>query len=257
MKRRQFMGYAGAGVLTTLGMGLASQLAPAQAQTRSGVQIQWLGHTSFLFTGGGERILINPFRTLGCTARYRLPKVATDLVLISSQLLDEGAVEILPGNPRLLYEPGVYEIGKRRIEGIRTDHDLIGGKRFGMNVAWRWSQGGVNLLHLGGVASPISIEQKILMGRPDVLLVPVGGGPKAYTPEQAKQAIQTLNPKIVIPTHFRTKAADKDTCDIVPVEDFLTLMTGTPVRRIGDTVTITPADLPKDGMVIQVMSYRF
>jgi len=52
---------------------------------------QWLGHT-FLFTDARE----DPskmFRTLGCTAKYRPPNVAADLVLISSQLLDEGAVE--------------------------------------------------------------------------------------------------------------------------------------------------------------------
>jgi len=258
MKRRQFVRYISAGALTTCGVSLASALLPsAQAQTGAGVTIQWLGHTCFLFTGGKTRILVNPFRALGCTAGYRPPKVKTDLVLISSQLLDEGAVEILPGNPRLLYEPGVFQVGDLSLQGIRTDHDRVGGRRFGTNVAWQWQQGGVNILHLGGIAAPITNEQKILMGRPDVLLVPVGNGPKAYTPEEAKQAIETLNPKVVIPTHYRTKAAD-DKCDILPLDNFLSLMKGTPVRQAAtDTVTIRPTDLPKQGMVIQVLTYKF
>jgi len=255
MRRRRLIKYAGASLVSALGAGLASGVAPSQAQS-PGLSIQWLGHMCFLFTGSGQRILVNPFRTLGCTAGYRAPKVATDLVMISSQLLDEGAVEIVPGNPRLLYEPGVYQVGRLRIEGIQMDHDRLGGRRFGTNVAWKWSQGGINLLHLGGAAAPISVEQKILMGRPDVLLVPVGDGPKAYSPEDAKQAVNTLNPRLVIPNQYRTQAA-KGTCDLLTVDKFLALMNGVPVRRGGDVLSLQRGDLPSKGMAIQVMSYRF
>ena len=258
MKRRRLIRYAGSGLLTALGMGFASGFDRASAQARGSLSVQFLGHTCFLFTGDGARILVNPFRNLGCTAGYRAPKVNTDVVMISSQLLDEGAVEILPGNPKLLYEAGSYKIAGRQIQGIRTAHDLMDGKRFGNNVAWRWKQGGIDILHLGGAAAPITPEQKILMGRPDVVFIPVGNGAKAYTPENAKQAIEVLNPRMVVPTHFLTRAAkDKTKCDLVPVENFLALMSGVPIRRIGNTTTIRPSDLPKNGMAITVMSYPF
>jgi L-ascorbate metabolism protein UlaG (beta-lactamase superfamily) len=216
-----------------------------------------LGHTCFLFTGGGTKILVNPFRTIGCTAKYRPPKVAADLVLISSQLLDEGAVEDLPGNPKLIYEPGVYEFQGIKFEGIAIPHDRKGGKQFGTNVAWQWQQAGIKILHLGGAAAPITIEQKILIGRPDVALVPVGGGAKAYNAEEAKQAIQTINPKLIIPTHYRTQAADEANCDISPLENFLTVMSGMTVRRSNsDTISLSPDNLPENG-VIQVLGYKF
>lgn len=253
MKRRQLIWYAGAGLVSSLGTVALSQLAEAQSGALS---VQFLGHMCFLISGGGKRILVNPFRSLGCTAGYRPPKVNADLVLISSQLLDEGAVDVVPGNPRLLFEAGAYNVDGLRIQGITTDHDRIGGRRFGRNIVWRWAQNGINVLHLGGAAAPITLEQKILMGTPDVLFIPVGGGPKAYNAEEAKAAIQVLNPKIVVPTQFRTQAA-KGQCEIVAVDPFLNLMQGTPIRRIGDSVTISRADLPKSGMVIQVMSYRF
>jgi L-ascorbate metabolism protein UlaG (beta-lactamase superfamily) len=257
MKRRALIRYAGTSILTTLGLSLASGSDRSQAQTQNSLSVRWLGHTAFLFTGSGKRILVNPFRTVGCTAGYRLPKVNTDLVLISSQLLDEGAVEIVPGNPRLLYEPGAYQVDGFKIQGIRTAHDRQEGKRFGINVAWRWKQSGIDILHLGGAAAPITPEQKILMGTPDLLLIPVGNGPKAYTPEEAKQAIAILNPKLVIPTHYRTQAAAKDACDLLPVDNFLTLMSGTPIRRVGNTIVLRPSDLPRNGMAINVMSYQF
>ncbi|HEY9906160.1 MAG TPA: MBL fold metallo-hydrolase [Thermosynechococcaceae cyanobacterium] len=257
MKRRQLVRYAGAGALTALGAGLAAGLEPLQAQT-AGVTVQWLGHMAFLFSGDNQRILVNPFRSIGCTAKYRAPKANTDLVLISSQLLDEGAVEVVPGNPRLLYQPGVYQVGGLKIQGIQTDHDRLGGKRFGQNVAWQWKQGGLNILHLGGAAAPLSLEQKILMGRPDVLLLPVGGGPKAYTAAESKQAIQVLNPRLVIPTQFRTPAADTAACDLTGVEEFLTVLGSPTVRRSdSDTIVLRPADLPSNGTAVQVLSYRF
>lgn len=255
MKRRQLLGYAGAGLATAFVSTLDSHLQ-ADAQS-SGLGVQWLGHTSFLFTGDGTRILVNPFRTIGCTARYRPPKVTADLVLISSQLLDEGAVDGLPGNPKLVYEPGAYEFKGIKIQGISIAHDRKGGRQFGMNTAWKWTQGGVNILHLGGAAAPISIEQKILMGRPDVLFIPVGGSAKAYNPQEAKQAIEVLNPKLIIPTHYRTQAADPAACDIAPLDEFLSLMQGVTVRRSNnDSINIAPGKLPETG-TIQVLSYKF
>ena len=64
--------------------------------------------------------MVNPFRKIGCTAGYAAPQVDVDLVMISSRLFDEGYVEGLPGDPRILFQPGVYELGNQQIEGIRT-----------------------------------------------------------------------------------------------------------------------------------------
>jgi L-ascorbate metabolism protein UlaG (beta-lactamase superfamily) len=249
MKRRQLLGYMGAGTLAAIGTSFTGTRTWAQT---GGVSVRSLGHMSFLFTGNGQRILSNPFRPLGCTAGMAAPNVGTDLVIISSQLLDEGAIDVVPGNPQLLYEAGAYDVKGIKFQGISMDHDRRGGRQFGTNVAWRWTQGGVTILHLGGAAAPISLEQKILMGSPDVVLIPVGGGPKAYSPEQAKDAIKVLNPRVVVPTQYRTAAA-KDRCDLVGLDQFLKAMEGTPVSRPGKAVEWSKAGLPKSGMLIQVL----
>jgi len=254
MKRRQLIRYVGASVSTAIGLSIVQKL-PVQAQT-GGVTVRSLGHTCFQFTGDGRRILVNPFRPIGCTAGYRAPQVATDLVMISSFLFDEGFTEGIPGNPRVLSEPGIYQFSGMQVQGIETAHDRSGGRQFGTNVAWRWNQGGLNILHLGGAAAPITIEQHILLGRPDLLLIPVGGGPKAYAPADAVQAIRTLNPRIVIPTQYRTQAADANACDIQPIEDFLNLLPDTSVQRLGDSVAFGRSNLPEN-TVIRVLNYRF
>ncbi len=247
MKRRQLLGYVGMGA--TLALGSSAGVVRAQS---GGVTVRSLGHMSFLISGNGQRVLVNPFKSIGCTAGYPAPKVSTDLVLISSQLLDEGAVDVVPGNPQLLYEAGAYDVKGTKFQGIATDHDRVGGKRFGTNVAWRWTQGGVTMLHLGGSAAPIGLEQKILMGSPDVVFVPVGGGPKAYTPEEAAVAIKVLNPKIVVPMQYKTSAA-KGECELGDVDKFLSLMSGVSVRRASGAIDVTRSSLPAT-MVIQVIN---
>lgn len=257
MKRRQIIQFGGAALISAAGSVWAAGRHPILAQANSSVLIEYLGHTCFLISGGGRRILVNPFRTIGCTAGYSLPKVRADLVLLSSQLWDEGAPESLPGNPKILYEAGVYEINGFRLQGIDTDHDRKGGRQFGRNVVWRWKQGGVNLLHLGGAAAPITLEQKILMGVPDVAFVPVGGGPKAYGPEDALQAMDVLRPRILIPTQYLTAAADKNGCDLVGVERFLELAKDKNVQQLkSNQLRVSPQNLPKTGTLIRVLSYR-
>lgn len=257
MDRRQFVQVFGASFVSALGLGLASNWQAYQAQT-AGVRIKWLGHTCFLFTGGGQTFLVNPFRRIGCTEGYRPVTVAADLVMISSRLFDEGYLQDLPDDPQVLVEPGVYNVNGIRVQGIQVAHDRQGGQRFGSNTIWQWNQGGINIVHMGGAAGPVGVEQQILLGRPDVLLVPVGGGPKAYNAQEAVQAVQTLKPKLVIPTHYRTAAADGESCDTSSVDDFLTLMQGTPTSiGNGDTLTVDASKLPAEGMRIQTFAYAF
>jgi L-ascorbate metabolism protein UlaG (beta-lactamase superfamily) len=260
--RRQFLRSFQGSLILSLGLGLTEHwadipailLREASANAAGGITLRYLGHTCFQITGNGIRVLINPFRPVSCTAKYKAPKVPTDLVFISSKLLDEGFLEGLPGKPKLLAQAGTYRTNGLEIQGISTFHDRVQGQRFGTNVAWKWKQGGLTILHLGGIASPIGVEQKILMGQPDILLIPVGGSDKAYNPEEANAAIATLQPKLVIPTHYKTAAADPATCTLQPVEDFLKVMGSTPVQKVGSTLTLSPGQLPKS-TAIRVMNY--
>lgn len=260
MKRRELLKYASVTLGSTLGLGLAANYQSYQAQTspQSGsLTITALGHTAFLFAGGGRRVLVNPFKAVGCTAGYAEPTASADLVLLSSRLFDEGFLSDRYANAQVIDEPGDYTVGGLAIQGVNMPHDRLNGRRFGNNVAWVWNQAGVKVVHLGGAVAPITIEDKILIGRPDVLLVPVGGGPKAYTPEEAVEAVSSLNPKIVIPTHYRTQAANAETCDIVGAREFLALMSGTPTTVGDNTFSISPGSLPSSGMRIEVLSYAF
>ena len=252
MKRRDWIRYAGYGLLGSLVTGKYLNSQPAVAQNTSGVTIDWLGHSCFVFRNSQAQILINPFTPLGCTSGYRQPTPAVEIVMISSRLLDEGSAAGLPNSPQLMVESGVYELKGIEFQGIKTFHDRNNGRRFGDNIVWKWTQGGVKILHLGGIASEIGIEQKILMGSPDVMFVPVGGSAKAYNAEEAIAAVKSLKPRVVIPTQYLTNAADDVECVLDPVEEFLQRAEAEEfnVQRLnGRSAGLSPGNLPSNTTV--------
>ncbi|NJK62451.1 MAG: MBL fold metallo-hydrolase [Synechococcaceae cyanobacterium SM2_3_1] len=219
-----------------------------------GLRINWLHHSCVLFESPEARILVNPFRSIGCTAGYPPPALSADLVLLSSRLFDEGFLQVVPGNPRVLFQPGDYTVESIRIQGVRMAHDntTSQGNRFGINVGWRWEQAGIDIVHLGGAAAPITREQEILLSKPDILFIPVGGGPKNYDPEGAKEAIATLNPKVVVPTMYRTAAADSS-CELQELEAFLSLFPAAAVQEApGVSLVLSEGNLPDTGVVLLV-----
>ena len=224
---------------------LSSSGLPALAG--SGVAITSYGHSALLIKGGGATVLLNPFRAVACAAGLAEPKVSADVILASSELLDEGA-PVARG--RLLVKPGSYRVAGLQIEGITAPHDRVGGRRFGRSTLWRWQQGGLSFAHLGGTAGRLSPEDRVLLGRPDVLIIGVGGGAKVYSGAEAAEVVRELQPRRVIPVQYVSGKPPKD-CDQGGVQPFLQAMAGTAVKRGGPSLTL-PGKLG-EGMVIEVL----
>ncbi len=183
----------------------------------NGVRVTNYGHSALLIEGGGQSVLLNPFKSVGCATGLKEPKITANIILASSELADEGA-RIAKG--KFLVEPGSYKINGLKIEGFSAPHDRLNGRRFGQATLWSWKQGGLNFAHLGGSAAKLSIEDKILLGKPDVLIIGVGGGAKVYNGKEASEIVKELNPKNVIPVQYLKRKAHKD-CDQSDIQPFL------------------------------------
>jgi len=225
-------------LLTSVGSG---------ALQAAGVSITSFGHSALLIRGGGQSVLVNPFRAVGCAKGLSEPSVSASVTLASSELPDEGA---RIGGGTYLSKPGSYRVGGMELEGFSAPHDRMGGRRFGNATIWRWQQGGLNFAHLGGTAAPLSGEDRVLLGRPDVLIIGVGGGGKVYTGEEAAEVVRQLNPRRVIPVQYVNGEAPTG-CDQGGVQPFLEAMSGSKVRQVGPTLSL-PSNLG-DSTVIEVM----
>jgi L-ascorbate metabolism protein UlaG (beta-lactamase superfamily) len=232
-------------------LGLATALAPAAltpaAFAGGGVSITNYGHSALLIQGGGASVLVNPFKAIGCAAGLAEPRVSANVILASSRLLDEGANV---ANGKILFNPGSYKIAGLKIDGISGPHDRMGGRRFGQATLWRWKQGGLEFAHLGGTAARLSPADRVMLGRPDVLIIGVGGGGKVYDGNEAAEVVRNLQPRLVIPVQYVSGKTPKD-CDQSSVEPFLKAMAGTTVKRSGRQITLP--DKLSDTTVIEVM----
>jgi L-ascorbate metabolism protein UlaG (beta-lactamase superfamily) len=216
------------------GLALSLTATGLPALANGGVTITSYGHSALLIQGGGASVLINPFRAVGCATGLAEPRVNANVILASSRLLDEGAA-VASGT--MLSSPGSYRLAGLRIEGIAVAHDRFGGRRFGKATLWRWKQGGLEFAHLGGTAAPLSAEDQVLLGKPDVLIVGVGGGAKVYDGAEAAAVVRQLAPRRVIPVQYVSGPTPK-TCDQTSVEPFLKAMAGTPVKRVGRVLSL-------------------
>ncbi len=211
------------------------------------VDITNYGHSALLIKGGGYSVLLNPFRAVGCASGLKEPRVNADVILASSELADEGA-RVAEGI--FLVNPGSYRIGTTKFEGFAISHDRLGGRRFGQATIWQWNQAGLNFAHLGGSAAPLTREAKILLGRPDVLIIAVGGGAKVYDGEEAAEVVRFLNPKQVIPVQYLSGKTPVN-CDLTGIQPFLNAMKGIEVRQVDKNFDLSPNNA--DETVIHVM----
>ena len=99
-----------------------------------GVSISSYGQRALLIQGGGQSVLLNPYKAVGCAVGLPEPRVNAGLVLASSELADEGARGVASG--RFLVAPGSYKVGGLNLEGFASPHDRIEGRRFGNATIW-------------------------------------------------------------------------------------------------------------------------
>ncbi|MBQ3156193.1 MAG: MBL fold metallo-hydrolase [Clostridia bacterium] len=178
-----------------------------------------IGHAKFLIElENGMRIVTDPY---DASCGYPVTEVPADVVLVSHGHHDHSAVDTIPGQPRVIDAPGEYDLGDGvTVTAVPSFHDDAQGHKRGSNLLFSLRAEGLNAVHLGDLGHLPTQEQCRLLGRTDVLMMPVGG---FYTIDAAtaKETAALLQARVVLPMHYRT-AANAD-WPIAPVEEFLAL----------------------------------
>jgi L-ascorbate metabolism protein UlaG (beta-lactamase superfamily) len=200
------------------------------------MEITWLGHSCFLIRGKEKTIITDPCHPdLG----YRLGEPEADIVTLSHFHPGHSYIEGVANEPKQIKSPGEYEIGGTFITGVATFHDDKKGELRGKNTIYVIEMDGITLCHLGDLGHPLDPHLVEELGDIDILFLPAGEV-STIPVDTAVEIVRQLEPPIVIPMHYKTKAF---TGNLSLVDKFLDKMR---IRELEakSKLSITSSSLP-------------
>jgi L-ascorbate metabolism protein UlaG (beta-lactamase superfamily) len=212
------------------------------------MDITWYGLSCFRIREGGVTVVCDPYdKSVGPA----LAKVRADIVTVSHDRAGHNAVERVTGEPKVLTGPGEYEVKNVFITGLTTYHRRTDGRPLERNVAYFFEFGDLTIGHMGDIGEvPAQSEiEELNIGEVDVLMVPVGGG-DTLDPARAVELVGLLEPRIVIPMHYRHNGlADDLATRLEGVEKFLKEFGATAIDPV-ETLKISKSSLPEETQII-------
>jgi len=165
--------------------------------------IKWFGQSCFMITSeNGTKVLTDPFhKMLG----YKLPEIEANIVSTSHNHSDHNNINAIKGNFKHINELGIFLKDGIEIKGVDTFHDKVSGSRRGKSTIYNFKIDGINICHCGDLGHVLNLKQIEEIGSVDILLLPIGGL-ATINAFDAAQVMKQLNPAIIIPMHYRTKA---------------------------------------------------
>ncbi|MBX4205846.1 MBL fold metallo-hydrolase [Candidatus Microgenomates bacterium] len=185
------------------------------------MDILYLGHSSFRIKGRTQTLVTDPFNS---SIGIKFPKIEADVVTLSHDHDDHNNVAAVSGIKKVFSRPGEYEVNGVSIFGIASYHDDKKGEERGENVIYLYEMDGIKIAHLGDLGHTLTESQIDQLGTVDILMIPVGG---VYTigPTEAVSVVQAIEPKIIIPMHYKTNDLNQETFGkLEPVETFVSAL---------------------------------
>lgn len=217
------------------------------------MRVEWYGQAAFGLEGPEATVFIDPFGDMSPMAsrgiEWNYPPidgVRADLLLVTHEHRDHNAVEVIDGKPAVLRSTaGRLESPIGEVVAIASEHDATAGTERGPNTIFVFSLDGVRVAHFGDFGqSGLRDEQAAAIGSVELVFLPVGAGP-TIGPDQAAQIIERLEPRWIVPMHYRTpKIGFLD-----PVDPFLERMPH--VQRL-DVTSFDTASLDGEAPLVVV-----
>jgi L-ascorbate metabolism protein UlaG (beta-lactamase superfamily) len=177
---------------------------------------------------------------------YNLARQQADIVTISHDHPGHNNSSFCTEPCKTITGPGEYEVAGVFITGVPAFHDAQEGKELGKNTIYAIAIDDVAVVHLGDLGHPLSAQLKESLGNVDVLLVPVGGH-NSLDASKAAEVVAALEPRLVIPMHYRTAA--EHTAALAPLDRFLKEM-GRAESAPQAKLNITRSGLPAETQVV-------
>ncbi len=208
------------------------------------MDITWLGHACFRIRGSQATVVTDP-----CSpdTGYVLEKEkqTARIITISHLHPTHSYIQGVGGEPKIIRGAGEDEISGVLDLGLATFHHAENGAKWGKNTVYHMEVDGVSICHLGDLGHPLSTRHVQEIGDVDVLMVPVGDF-NTLSATAAAQVVRQLEPKIVLPMHYKTPAY---TGEAEPVEKFLKEMGKEQILPV-PRLNVTRSNRPESTQVV-------
>jgi L-ascorbate metabolism protein UlaG (beta-lactamase superfamily) len=218
-----------------------------RSENTAAMEISWLGHSCFLLRGKNVTLVTDPFSPQQGPSQGespRLGKITASIVTVSHNHAGHNNVVGVNGNPRAVRGPGEYEISDVLITGVASYHDDKKGQEYGRNTIYIIHMDDLVICHLGDLGHVLQEEQLEEVADADVLLIPIGGE-HTINVTQAAEIISQVEPRIVIPMHYRPGSGDVPG----PLDKFCREM-GAETLNAQPKLAVTRSSLPAETQVV-------
>ncbi|MFH0820449.1 MAG: MBL fold metallo-hydrolase [Candidatus Peregrinibacteria bacterium] len=148
--------------------------------------------------------------------------------------------KLVAGEPKVFDWPGEYETLGVHFHGIHSFRDPKESKIQRENTVFHITMNGIRLCHLGNQGTKLTPQQLEQVGDVDVLFVPVGGKDAADA-KKAKEIVEQIEPRVVIPMGYDSPA------------EFLSAMGAKAVEPL-ENFTFKKTELPEDTTRVIVLT---
>jgi L-ascorbate metabolism protein UlaG (beta-lactamase superfamily) len=183
------------------------------------MKIKWYAHAAVLFADNQLRIIADPYSPteLGFAT---ITEPADIVIRSSADDLGHCYAEMISGDPIIVtateLEPEGVTVRGIHFTPIHARESLIHKERPRDNAMYRFTLDGIRIAHLGDVGNRLTDDQLDGLHDVDVLLAPVGG-PPTIDLDDLVSALNVLQPRLVIPLHYRLPSALPK---MLPVQEF-------------------------------------
>lgn len=175
------------------------------------MKVTYLGHACFKYTMNDSSIILDPYKA-GSVDGLKPLQESANLVLCSHQHGDHNAKdEIAVNGTNKDFE----------ISTLASYHDDVQGSKRGPNTIHILKCEDGVMAHLGDQGCDLTPDQIQALKHVDVLCIPVGGF-FTIDAKKAKEIIDLVEPRIVIPMHYRTEKVGFEV--LGTIQDFTGLM---------------------------------
>lgn len=199
----------------------------------SSIIITWHGHSCFTLEFDGWHMVIDPYQDGTIPGMSNL-QLDAEGVLCSHNHFDHNYTQAVTLNHDA--PPCPF-----KIETFSCPHDTCNGDLRGMSTVHILSAGGMRVAHMGDICCEALPDDSIAtLKGVDLLIVPVGG---CYTIDAvtAKNYVDLISPKIVIPMHYRGEGFGFR--EINTLDEFLPLFPNAKVLNT-NVIELTPETGP-------------